>query len=154
MSSVHLEDSRSRSQQSTREEHHLRFTLLGCLVPTTLGFSLPKVFISFTPRIVSIGALGFVLVFFLLHFRALKLLTIDVLKFVLFLCYKLPDGLDVSTKTYLNKGNIYIANTTPSAAVKVYQELFQMDVLLFLKLPRYGELVVGGQMVLAFSGFF
>ena len=50
----------SSSPSLTREKDCFHSILLGYLGPTTLGFSLPKAFISFTRRIVSIGALGFV----------------------------------------------------------------------------------------------
>uniref|UniRef100_A0ACD5VCA2 Uncharacterized protein n=1 Tax=Avena sativa TaxID=4498 RepID=A0ACD5VCA2_AVESA len=64
---------------------------------------------------------------------------------------ELPDDLTIKKEMYMNKANIYIGKTTPPAVAKLYQEHFQKDMLLFLKL-RYEELVLGGQMVLTFLG--
>nr|ACG34562.1 benzoate carboxyl methyltransferase [Zea mays] len=64
-----------------------------------------------------------------------------------------PEGLEAWRKPCLNEDNIYIARsrtTTPSVA-KLFQEQFQKDFSLFLKL-RHEELVHGGRMVLVFLG--
>ncbi|XP_027362137.1 salicylate carboxymethyltransferase-like [Abrus precatorius] len=50
-----------------------------------------------------------------------------------------------------NKGNIYMARTSPSNVLKAYHEQFQSDFSLFLKC-RAEEIVEGGGMVLTFLG--
>ncbi|KAK1699588.1 hypothetical protein QYE76_016285 [Lolium multiflorum] len=62
-------------------------------------------------------------------------------------CSQLHEGLERNQ----NEGNIYIAENTPPYVVKLYQEQFQKDFLLFVKL-RCNELVFGGQMLLIFVG--
>ncbi|CAL9124254.1 unnamed protein product [Musa acuminata var. zebrina] len=51
----------------------------------------------------------------------------------------------------LNKGNIYITETSPPQVVEAYQEQYRRDFSSFLK-SRYAELSVGGGMVLTFLG--
>ncbi|CAK7339616.1 unnamed protein product [Dovyalis caffra] len=58
---------------------------------------------------------------------------------------QVPEGLDV------NKGNIYMASTSPPSVLKAYYRQFQTDFSLFLKC-RSEELVAGGRMVLTFLG--
>ncbi|WVZ81771.1 hypothetical protein U9M48_029113 [Paspalum notatum var. saurae] len=62
-----------------------------------------------------------------------------------------PEALEGTRKTCLDKGEIYITKTMSPSIVKSFQQLFQKDFSLFLKL-RYEELVFGGQMVLTFIG--
>nr|QNU12860.1 salicylic acid methyl transferase [Betula lenta] len=50
-----------------------------------------------------------------------------------------------------NKGNIYIASTSPPSVLRAYYEQFQRDFSIFLKC-RAVELVTGGRMVLTFLG--
>lgn len=62
-----------------------------------------------------------------------------------------PEGLEAWRKPCLNEDNIYIARTTTPSVAKLFQEQFQKDFSLFLKL-RHEELVHGGRMVLIFLG--
>ncbi|XP_062143290.1 S-adenosyl-L-methionine:benzoic acid/salicylic acid carboxyl methyltransferase 3-like [Alnus glutinosa] len=50
-----------------------------------------------------------------------------------------------------NKGNIYMASTSPPGVLRAYYEQFQSDFSMFLKC-RAEELVAGGRMVLTFLG--
>ncbi|EEC80306.1 hypothetical protein OsI_22344 [Oryza sativa Indica Group] len=52
---------------------------------------------------------------------------------------------------YLNGENIYIAKSTPQLMVELYQDQFQKDMSLFLKL-RHQELVPDGKMLLTSLG--
>ncbi|RHN42066.1 putative salicylate carboxymethyltransferase [Medicago truncatula] len=58
---------------------------------------------------------------------------------------KVPDGVDN------NKGNIYLASTSPSSVIKAYYEQYRKDFSFFLKC-RALELVEGGSLVLTFIG--
>ncbi|KAL5557341.1 hypothetical protein UlMin_039577 [Ulmus minor] len=58
---------------------------------------------------------------------------------------KVPEGL------VNNKGNIYMARTSPPSVLEAYKEQFQKDFSLFLKC-RSEELVAGGRMVLTILG--
>uniref|UniRef100_A0A5B7B8V2 Putative Salicylate O-methyltransferase n=1 Tax=Davidia involucrata TaxID=16924 RepID=A0A5B7B8V2_DAVIN len=58
---------------------------------------------------------------------------------------KVPEGVEN------NKGNIYMASTSPPSVLKAYYEQFQRDFSVFLKC-RSEELVAGGRMVLTILG--
>ncbi|RRT76052.1 hypothetical protein BHE74_00002382 [Ensete ventricosum] len=69
----------------------------------------------------------------------------------LFPCRSVPQGLESDHGVPLNKGNIYITETSPPQVVEAYQEQYRRDFSSFLK-SRYAELSVGGGMVLTFLG--
>ncbi|KAJ1258810.1 hypothetical protein BS78_10G103300 [Paspalum vaginatum] len=62
-----------------------------------------------------------------------------------------PEGIKAARKTCLDAGDIYITKTMSPSIVNLFQQQFQKDFSLFLKL-RYKELVFGGQMILTFIG--
>ncbi|XP_054786838.1 probable methyltransferase TCM_000168 [Prosopis cineraria] len=64
---------------------------------------------------------------------------------------QVPKGLTSNGGTALNKGDIYITDTSPPAVRRAYCEQFREDFKLFLKF-RSVELVRGGGMVLTFRG--
>ncbi|XP_021833355.1 probable caffeine synthase 2, partial [Prunus avium] len=62
-----------------------------------------------------------------------------------------PKGLVTEEEEGLNKGNIYIAKTSPPVVFKQYLEQFKRDFTVFLR-SRAEELVPGGSMVLTTTG--
>ncbi|XP_077210770.1 putative jasmonic acid carboxyl methyltransferase 1 [Tasmannia lanceolata] len=64
---------------------------------------------------------------------------------------QVPQGLQNEMGITLNKGNIYLAKTSPSSVFKAYLAEFQRDFSFFLKL-RSEELIGGGRMVLTLHG--
>ncbi|XP_074313371.1 S-adenosyl-L-methionine:benzoic acid/salicylic acid carboxyl methyltransferase 3-like [Silene latifolia] len=64
---------------------------------------------------------------------------------------QVPRGLVSENGEALNKGNIYIAKTSPPKIHKAYYAQFKSDFTLFLRL-RSREMVSGGGMVLIFLG--
>ncbi|XP_020426392.1 salicylate carboxymethyltransferase-like [Prunus persica] len=64
---------------------------------------------------------------------------------------EVPKGLLTEEEEGLNKGNIYIAKTSPPAVFKQYLEQFKRDFTVFLR-SRAEELVPGGSMVLTITG--
>ena len=59
--------------------------------------------------------------------------------------HQVPRGLES------NKGNIYMASSSPPSVLKAYYEQFQTDFSMFLRC-RSEELLEGGSMVLTFLG--
>ncbi|ONK70107.1 uncharacterized protein A4U43_C05F30330 [Asparagus officinalis] len=64
---------------------------------------------------------------------------------------QVPRGLEDDFGAPINKGNIYIDDTSPSIVIKSYVEQFERDFSTFLKL-RSKEIVCGGQIVITFLG--
>ncbi|XP_057448079.1 probable methyltransferase TCM_000336 [Lotus japonicus] len=64
---------------------------------------------------------------------------------------KVPPALYDEEKRPLNKGCVYICESSPEVVPQAYYEQFQEDFSLFLR-SRSEELVVGGRMVLIFLG--
>ncbi|XXG77322.1 hypothetical protein AAC387_Pa08g1494 [Persea americana] len=64
---------------------------------------------------------------------------------------QVPKGLQGEIGEALNKGHIYMAESSPPAVFKAYLEQFQRDFSLFLKF-RSEEMICGGRMVLTLLG--
>ncbi|KAK9165466.1 hypothetical protein Scep_000657 [Stephania cephalantha] len=64
---------------------------------------------------------------------------------------QIPKGLVSEEGAPLNKGNTYIASTTPPAVSRAYYEQFKQDFNSFLSL-RSVEVIAGGRAVLTFMG--
>ncbi|RLN11437.1 anthranilate O-methyltransferase 2-like [Panicum miliaceum] len=62
-----------------------------------------------------------------------------------------PEGVKGTGKTHQHNRDIYITKTTSPTLAKLFQQQFQRDFSLFLKL-RYEELVFGGHIILTFIG--
>lgn len=68
-----------------------------------------------------------------------------------FSCIQVPPDLCNEKGESINKGNIYISESSPPAVSCAYFKQFQEDFSLFLR-SRSEELVLGGRMVLIFLG--
>ncbi|KAJ8498339.1 hypothetical protein OPV22_008891 [Ensete ventricosum] len=85
-----------------------------------------------------------------------RLFPRDSLSFI-YSCYSLhwlsqvPPGLVDINGRPINKGNLYISNTSPPAVTLAYFEQFQKEFSIFLK-SRSAELHLGGRMVVAMLG--
>ncbi|KAL5557999.1 hypothetical protein UlMin_034210 [Ulmus minor] len=64
---------------------------------------------------------------------------------------QVPSGLEINSKTALNKGRFYISKSSPQSVLDAYSVQFQKDFSMFLRC-RSQEIVEGGLMVLAFMG--
>ncbi|KAM3341782.1 hypothetical protein P3S68_026748 [Capsicum galapagoense] len=64
---------------------------------------------------------------------------------------QVPFGLATNARTTLNKGKLYISQTSPSDVIKAYVSQFQNDFSLFLQ-SRSPEMVPGGRMLLSLMG--
>ncbi|KAF3629365.1 Jasmonate O-methyltransferase [Capsicum annuum] len=64
---------------------------------------------------------------------------------------QVPFGLATNARTTLNKGKLYISQTSPSDVIKAYVSQFQNDFSLFLR-SRSPEMVPGGRMLLSLMG--
>lgn len=64
---------------------------------------------------------------------------------------QIPPGLYDEQNRPLNKGCVYICESSPAVVSQAYSKQFQVDFSLFLR-SRSEELVVGGKMVLTFLG--
>ncbi|KAF8406460.1 hypothetical protein HHK36_008547 [Tetracentron sinense] len=63
--------------------------------------------------------------------------------------FLVPEGLNASDNTSLNKGRVYISKASPPSVFQAYLAQFQSDFSQFLK-SRSKEIVIGGHMVLTF----
>lgn len=62
-------------------------------------------------------------------------------------CLQVPAGLIDKEGNHLNKGNIYIAKTSPGCVLKAYYDAFERDFTFFLR-SRSEEMISGGHMIL------